>query len=82
MKLAASLVLPDPLMHRGGEPEEMVGMVLFLSSDAASFATGQTFLVDGGQTIRGLVPAQSTIPSALGRKDAATAARLTSELQR
>ncbi len=25
-------------------------------SDAASYATGQTFVVDGGQMIRGLVP--------------------------
>ena len=43
-------------IHRGAEPEEMVGMVLFLCSDAASYATGQTFVVDGGQMVRGLIP--------------------------
>jgi NAD(P)-dependent dehydrogenase (short-subunit alcohol dehydrogenase family) len=35
---------------RPAQPEEMSGMVLFLCSQAASFITGQVFLVDGGQT--------------------------------
>ncbi|MAR01370.1 MAG: short chain dehydrogenase [Oceanospirillaceae bacterium] len=35
---------------RPAQPEEMSGMVLFLCSPAASFATGQVYLVDGGQT--------------------------------
>jgi NAD(P)-dependent dehydrogenase (short-subunit alcohol dehydrogenase family) len=48
-------------MHRGAEPEEMVGMVLFLCSDAASFATGQAFVVDGGQMIRGLLPVENRV---------------------
>ena len=45
------------------EPEEMVGMVLFLCSDAASHITGQAFVVDGGQSIRGLVPVENTVHS-------------------
>jgi NAD(P)-dependent dehydrogenase (short-subunit alcohol dehydrogenase family) len=35
---------------RAAQPEEMSGMVLFLCSSAASFVTGQVYLVDGGQT--------------------------------
>ena len=45
-------VLAGPLLGRSAQPEEMTGMVLFLCSPLASFATGQTFTVDAGQTIR------------------------------
>lgn len=37
-------------MGRIGLPEDMVGAVVFLVSDAASFVTGQTIFVDGGLT--------------------------------
>jgi NAD(P)-dependent dehydrogenase (short-subunit alcohol dehydrogenase family) len=33
---------------RPGRPDELVGLCLLLASDAGSFITGQTFIVDGG----------------------------------
>ncbi len=37
-------------MGRGGQPDELVGTVLFLASDASTFVTGQVIAVDGGWT--------------------------------
>ena len=37
-------------MGRIGMPEDMVGAVVYLASDAASFVSGQTIYVDGGLT--------------------------------
>jgi len=38
-------------MGRHAEPREMAGTVLYLVSDASSYTTGETILVDGGFTI-------------------------------
>jgi NAD(P)-dependent dehydrogenase (short-subunit alcohol dehydrogenase family) len=38
-------------MKRHAEPSEMAGAVLYLVSDAASFTTGETIVVDGGMTV-------------------------------
>jgi NAD(P)-dependent dehydrogenase (short-subunit alcohol dehydrogenase family) len=35
-------------MGRFGKTEELVGASIYLASDAASFVTGQTLVVDGG----------------------------------
>ncbi len=43
-------LLANTPMGRAAQPEEMANMVLFLCSDLATFATGQTFVVDGGYT--------------------------------
>jgi NAD(P)-dependent dehydrogenase (short-subunit alcohol dehydrogenase family) len=32
-----------------GKPDDLKGMAVYLASDASSFVTGQTFIIDGGQ---------------------------------
>ncbi len=38
-------------MARPAEPEEMVGAIIYLASDASSYVTGQVIALDGGMTI-------------------------------
>jgi NAD(P)-dependent dehydrogenase (short-subunit alcohol dehydrogenase family) len=41
-------------MRRFGKVEELVGAAVFLASDAASFVTGHTLVVDGGLLASGV----------------------------
>ena len=45
-----SFFLANSPIGRFAQPEEVASMVLFLCSDLASFAVGQTFTLDGGYT--------------------------------
>ena len=44
-------IQPTP-MGRAGEPPELAGTVVYLSSEASSFVTGHVLVVDGGYTAR------------------------------
>jgi NAD(P)-dependent dehydrogenase (short-subunit alcohol dehydrogenase family) len=45
-----SVVTANSPMGRPAQPDEIVGMVLYLASPLASYATGGVYVVDGGQT--------------------------------
>ena len=49
LKLAA-----DAPLGRFGRAEELVGAAIYLVSDAASYTTGETMIVDGGFLSRGV----------------------------
>jgi NAD(P)-dependent dehydrogenase (short-subunit alcohol dehydrogenase family) len=38
-------------LGRIGQPDDLVGLVIFLSSEASNWITGQTIVIDGGQTL-------------------------------
>lgn len=44
------VLMANSPVGRYAKPEEISGIVLFLCSELASFATGQTFIIDGAQT--------------------------------
>jgi NAD(P)-dependent dehydrogenase (short-subunit alcohol dehydrogenase family) len=59
-KFAAAVLKNDVLldevirmtpMKRYGQPDEIAGAALYLASDAASYLTGQSIVIDGGMTI-------------------------------
>jgi glucose 1-dehydrogenase len=48
-KMAA--LLKEIPLHRMAQPEEIAKLALFLASDAASYITGSTYIIDGGLTV-------------------------------
>jgi NAD(P)-dependent dehydrogenase (short-subunit alcohol dehydrogenase family) len=41
-------VLPRIPMRRWGAPADIVGIVIYLASEASSYHTGDAFVIDGG----------------------------------
>ena len=43
------------MLNRWGKIEEIIGPVIFLSSNASSYITGEKIVVDGGWLSKGLI---------------------------
>jgi NAD(P)-dependent dehydrogenase (short-subunit alcohol dehydrogenase family) len=50
MTAVLDLAVQMTAIKRVPTPDDVVGLVIFLSSDAAAFITGQTILADGGRS--------------------------------
>ena len=51
-------------MQRVAEPEEIAAIALYLASNPGSYATGQSFVIDGGKIVLGPTqPNQRSEPS-------------------
>jgi NAD(P)-dependent dehydrogenase (short-subunit alcohol dehydrogenase family) len=46
------MMAKSALMRRAAQPDELVGLALYLASDASSFVTGATINIDGGLVAR------------------------------
>jgi len=43
-------IVADQAIRRYEQPEDLVGLLVFLASRESAFVTGQTILIDGGRT--------------------------------
>ena len=44
----------NTILGRWGEPKDLEGTIIFLSSDASSYITGQDIYIDGGWSVKGI----------------------------
>jgi NAD(P)-dependent dehydrogenase (short-subunit alcohol dehydrogenase family) len=49
-KVFVEKVIPRVPARRWGQPEDFGGIAVYLASDASSYHTGETFIIDGGYT--------------------------------
>ena len=42
------------ILNRWGEPNDLIGIVIFLATKSSSFVTGTNIIVDGGISIKGI----------------------------
>jgi NAD(P)-dependent dehydrogenase (short-subunit alcohol dehydrogenase family) len=57
-------------LGRPGLPDEIAGCVVWLASPSGTYATGQNFIVDGGQTLKGMEGPHLAFERARARKRA------------
>ena len=44
----------NTIVGRWGDPKDLEGIIIFLSSDASSYITGQDIYIDGGWSVKGI----------------------------
>jgi NAD(P)-dependent dehydrogenase (short-subunit alcohol dehydrogenase family) len=54
-KMAEKFTADSTPLKRIGDPDEIAGAMLYLASDASSYTTGETILVDGGMLLGSIV---------------------------
>jgi acetoacetyl-CoA reductase len=47
--IVESKILPQIPMGQRGKPEEVAGLIIYLTSDEAAFVTGANIAINGGQ---------------------------------